>query len=122
TGDLGVADDGYLAIRGRAKELIISGGYNVHPGEVESALAGCPGVAEVAVSGVPSEEFGEVVTAWVVADGVPPTLDQLSGHAAAALAPYKRPRRLHVVDALPRTALGKVVRSRLGTGDGEVRR
>ena len=114
TGDLGVVRDGSLVIRGRSKELIISGGYNIHPGEVEEALARCPGVAEVAVTGTPSDEWGEVVTAWVVADGRPPTLDELCGFASGRLAPYKRPRLLRVVDRLPRNAMGKLVRSRLG--------
>jgi malonyl-CoA/methylmalonyl-CoA synthetase len=117
TGDLGAIEDGSLVLRGRSKELIISGGYNVHPGEVEEALAGCPGVAEVAVAGTPSDEWGEVVTAWVVADGRAPTLEELSRFAAGSLARYKWPRRLHVVDELPRNAMGKLVRARLG-GEG----
>jgi acyl-CoA synthetase (AMP-forming)/AMP-acid ligase II len=71
-------------------------------------------VAEVAVSGTPSEEWGEVVTAWVVADGVPPSADELADFASEALAAYKRPRVLHIVDQLPRNALGKLVRSQLG--------
>ena len=106
--------DGYLVIRGRSKELIISGGFNVYPGEVEMALAAHPGVAEAAVGGSPSEEWGEVVTAWIVPDGDPPTLEELMAFTSASLAPYKRPRVLHVVDHLPRNALGKVVRGRLG--------
>ncbi len=118
TGDLGVVEEGSLVIRGRSKELIISGGYNVHPVEVEEALAACPGVADVAVSGTPSDEWGEVVTAWVVADGRPPTLEDLTRSVAASLAPYKRPRVVHIVDALPRNAMGKLVRSRLGTDLG----
>ncbi|HXW38568.1 MAG TPA: AMP-binding protein, partial [Acidimicrobiales bacterium] len=118
TGDLGVVADGRLVIRGRSKELIISGGYNVHPQEVEDALAGCPGVAEVAVTGTPSDEWGEVVTAWVVADGRAPTLEELARFAAGSLAPYKRPRLLRVVDTLPRNAVGKLARGRLRPGDG----
>jgi malonyl-CoA/methylmalonyl-CoA synthetase len=118
TGDLGATEDGSLVLRGRSKELIISGGYNVHPVEVEEALAGCPGVAEVAVAGAPSDEWGEVVTAWVVADGRAPTLEDLSRFAAGSLARYKWPRRLHVVDELPRNAMGKLVRTRLGGEDG----
>jgi malonyl-CoA/methylmalonyl-CoA synthetase len=114
TGDLGAVHDGSLVIRGRSKELIISGGYNIHPGEVEEALARCPGVAEVAVTGTPSDEWGEVVTAWVVADGRPPTLDELCRFASGRLASYKRPRRLRVVEGLPRNVMGKLVRSRLG--------
>ena len=78
TGDVGVDDGGYLVIRGRSKELIISGGFNVYPAEVEDVLAAHPGVAEVAVTGTPSTEWGEVVTAWIVAVGRPPTRDQLA--------------------------------------------
>ena len=114
TGDLGADEDGYLVIRGRATELIISGGFNVYPTEVEDVLSGCPGIAEVAVTGTPSDEWGEVVTAWVVADGTPPTLDELRAHCADRLAPFKQPRLVRVVDTLPRNALGKVVRSQLG--------
>jgi len=114
TGDLGSDDDGYLVIRGRTAELIISGGFNVYPTEVEDVLSGCPGVAEVAVTGTPSDEWGETVTAWVVPDGAAPSLDDLRAHCAGTLATYKQPRLVRVVDALPRNALGKVVRSRLG--------
>ena len=113
TGDLGTDEDGYLMIRGRSTELIISGGFNVYPTEVEDLLSGCPGVAEVAVTGTPSDEWGEVVTAWVVADGTAPSLDELRAHCADGLATYKQPRLIRVVDELPRNALGKVVRSRL---------
>jgi malonyl-CoA/methylmalonyl-CoA synthetase len=115
TGDLGEDEDGYLAIRGRAKELIISGGFNVYPAEVEEVLAAHPGVAEVAVTGTDSAEWGEVVTAWIVPDGRPPSVEELARFARTSLAPYKRPRLVHVVDALPRNALGKVVRSELGS-------
>ncbi len=114
TGDLGEESDGYLVIRGRSKELIISGGYNVYPSEVEDVLGGHPGVAEVAVTGTPSDEWGEVVTAWIVPDGTAPSADELAEFTAATLAPYKRPRLVHVVEALPRNALGKLVRSQLG--------
>jgi malonyl-CoA/methylmalonyl-CoA synthetase len=114
TGDVGVDDDGYLVIRGRSKELIITGGFNVYPAEIEDVLVAHPGVAEVAVTGTPSAEWGEVVTAWIVAAGRPPTRDQLAEFCAATLAPYKRPRLVHLVDELPRNALGKVIRSRLG--------
>lgn len=114
TGDIGADEEGYLAIRGRSKELIISGGMNVYPAEVEDVLVTHPGVAEVAVTGTPSDEWGEVVTAWVVADGRPPSLHELAEFSARVLAPYKRPKLLHVVGELPRNALGKVVRSRLG--------
>ena len=114
TGDLGRFDeDGYLAIIGRSRELIISGGFNVHPREVEERLLTHPGVREVAVVGRPSPEWGEEVTAVVVAGDEPLDLDALRAHAAAGLAAYKRPKRYAIVDALPRNALGKVLRGDL---------
>jgi len=114
TGDLGAFDpDGYLRILGRSKELIISGGLNVYPREVEDVLLAHDGVAEVAVVGTPSEEWGELVTAFIV-----PAADRLSERtvlefAAERLAPFKRPRAVHFVDSLPRNALGKVVKQEL---------
>lgn len=114
TGDLGAVDpDGYLRLQGRKGDLVISGGYNVYPAEVEEVVAGHPQVAEVAVTGTPSDEWGEVVTAWVVPTGDGLDTDDLVRWAAARLAPYKRPRQVHVVDHLPRTALGKVRRGEL---------
>jgi malonyl-CoA/methylmalonyl-CoA synthetase len=114
TGDLGSFDsDGYLRILGRSKELIISGGLNVYPREVEDVLLGHPGVAEVAVVGAPSDEWGEIVTAYVVAAAEPPTTEALHAFAAEQLAPFKRPRELHFVDSLPRNALGKVLKHEL---------
>ena len=114
TGDRGTDDDGYLVIWGRSTELIISGGFNVYPAEVEDVLIGHPGVAEVTVTGTPSDEWGELVTAWVVAAGPPPSVEELRSFCADRLAPYKQPRLVRVVDALPRNALGKVVRTLLG--------
>jgi malonyl-CoA/methylmalonyl-CoA synthetase len=114
SGDIGARDgDGYLRIVGRAKELIISGGFNVYPREVEDVLLEHPAVAEVAVVGEPSDEWGELVVAVVVpaTDGHDP--DALLAFAAEHLAPHKRPRRVRYVDALPRNALGKVVRGLL---------
>jgi malonyl-CoA/methylmalonyl-CoA synthetase len=116
TGDLGSLDErGYLRIEGRSKELIITGGYNVHPREVEELLLEHPGVAEVAVVGTPSEEWGEVVTAFVVATdpGDPPDEDELLALAAEQLAPFKRPRLVRYVESLPRNALGKVLKHEL---------
>jgi malonyl-CoA/methylmalonyl-CoA synthetase len=114
TGDLGVADpDGYIRLLGRSKELIISGGLNVYPREVEEVLLGHPGVAEVAVVGAPSEEWGEMVTAFVVPSAEEPSTDSLLQFAAEHLAPFKRPRRVQFVDSLPRNALGKVVKHEL---------
>jgi malonyl-CoA/methylmalonyl-CoA synthetase len=113
TGDLGdFDDDGYLRLVGRSKELIISGGYNVYPREVEEVLAQHPAVVEVAVVGRASERWGEEVTAVVVArDDV--DADVLRRLAAGHLAPYKVPKRVEFIDALPRNALGKVVRGEL---------
>jgi malonyl-CoA/methylmalonyl-CoA synthetase len=118
TGDQGADVDGYVVIRGRKTEMIISGGFNVYPAEVEDVLLTHPGVAEVAVTGSPSDEWGEVVTAWIVADGTPPSAEDLAAFTEATLAPYKRPRLVHVVDDLPRNALGKVVRNHLGRRAG----
>jgi malonyl-CoA/methylmalonyl-CoA synthetase len=110
TGDIGAFDaDGYLRIVGRSKDLIISGGYNVYPREVEDVLLGYPGVVDVAVVGTPSDEWGEIVTAVIVADGTLDT-DSLLEYAAGELAPYKQPRAVRFVDELPRNALGKVLR------------
>jgi malonyl-CoA/methylmalonyl-CoA synthetase len=113
TGDRGVEVDGYLAVRGRSTELIITGGYNVYPREVEDVLSTHPGVIEVAVSGTPSEEWGEVVTAWIVSEGTAPTADELAVFTRSTLADYKRPRVVRVVDRLPRNSMGKLVRSEL---------
>ncbi|MGZ4322365.1 MAG: AMP-binding protein [Solirubrobacteraceae bacterium] len=114
TGDLGGLDpDGYLRILGRSKELIISGGFNVYPREVEEVLLAHPAVAEVAVVGAPSDEWGEVVAAFVVPTGNTPTAESLLTFAAEQLAPFKRPRLIHFVDTLPRNALGKVLKHEL---------
>ncbi|HEY3723419.1 MAG TPA: acyl-CoA synthetase [Acidimicrobiia bacterium] len=114
SGDVGAYDpDGYLRIVGRAKELIISGGYNVYPREVEDVLLEHPAVAEVAVVGEPSDEWGEEVVAVVVPAGDERDAGALLVFAAEHLAPYKRPRRVRYVDALPRNALGKVLRAQL---------
>ncbi|MDQ3945993.1 MAG: AMP-binding protein, partial [Actinomycetota bacterium] len=116
TGDIGELDvDGYLRIVGRKKELIITGGMNVYPREVEDVLLTHPAVAEVAVAGVADEEWGEVVTAWVVPAGGAPEPKVLLDHAAGQLAPFKCPRSLHFVESLPRNALGKLLRHQLGT-------
>ena len=113
TGDLGTFDeDGYLRIVGRAKELIITGGFNVHPREVEEALGRHPAVVEAAVVGVEDPEWGERVVAYVVV-AEPLAEGQLLAFAADHLAPYKRPRQIRFVDALPRNALGKVTKADL---------
>jgi len=117
TADVGeIGDDGTLAIRGRLKELIISGGFNVYPREVEIVLETHPAVDEVAVTGVPSEAWGEEVTAFVVLSKTQ-QLDEseLIAFARERLATYKCPRRVVVVEQLPRNAMGKVERSKLRT-------
>ena len=110
TGDVGCFDaDGYLAIVGRAKDLIISGGYNVYPKEIELELDTLPGVVESAVVGVPHPDFGEAVAAAVVlSPGA--TFDEAAVIALlkTRLANYKVPKRVHVIDDLPRNAMGKV--------------
>jgi malonyl-CoA/methylmalonyl-CoA synthetase len=116
TGDLGRrSEDDYVTIAGRAKELIITGGYNVYPREVEEVLETHPSVAEAAVVGVPSREWGEEVAAFVVADsaGEPPPEEALVAWCAERLANYKRPRRFTFIDRIPRNALGKIVRGSL---------
>ncbi len=115
TGDVGeIGGDGTLAIRGRIKELIITGGFNVYPREVELVLEEHPAVHEVAVAGVPSEKWGEEVTAFVVPSASHP-LDEteLIAFAHERLASYKCPKRVVKVDTLPRNAMGKVQRSQL---------
>ena len=123
TGDLGrIGPDGRLRVLGRRDELIISGGCNVHPDEVEAVLAGHPGVAEVAVAGRPDPEWGQRVTAFVVPTDPrhPPTLEELRGHARERLAAAKAPRELTLVRSLPRTASGKLLRRLLPDGEAHV--
>ncbi|MFF3659317.1 class I adenylate-forming enzyme family protein [Streptomyces olivochromogenes] len=123
SGDLGrVADDGYLYLYGRGTDMIIRGGENVHPLEVETVLAVHPGVADVAVTGAPDERLGQTVVAFVVpADpDAPPEPASLRAHARTRLSGFKVPVRWWFVDHLPRNANGKVVRQRLREpGQGE---
>jgi len=115
TGDVGeIGEDGSLAIRGRIKELIITGGFNVYPREVELVLEEHPSVHEVAVAGVPSEKWGEEVTAYVVPSRSAPLVEkELIAFAQDRLAAYKCPKRVVTVKELPRNAMGKVQRSLL---------
>jgi malonyl-CoA/methylmalonyl-CoA synthetase len=116
TGDLGRIDpaSGYVEITGRIKELIISGGLNVTPREVELVLEQHPAVREAAVGGIPSKRWGEEVAAWVVpVTGVPVDPAGLVAHARARLAAYKCPKRVFIVGSLPRNNLGKVLRRSL---------
>jgi malonyl-CoA/methylmalonyl-CoA synthetase len=116
TGDVGTLDgDGVLRLVGRrSTDLIKTGGYRVGAGEVEAALLEHPAVLEAAVLGVPDDDLGERIAAWVVVDpdaGIAD--DALVDHVAQLLAPHKRPRALHRVGELPRNALGKVQKARL---------
>ncbi|MCU0870440.1 MAG: AMP-binding protein [Burkholderiales bacterium] len=115
TGDVGVcAPDGRLALVGRAKDLVISGGYNVYPKEIETELDAWPGIAESAVFGLPHADFGEAVTAAVVlAPGATLDVPTLVAALRGRLAAYKVPRRVEVVDALPRNTMGKVQKNLL---------
>ena len=110
TGDLGrVDDDGYVHIVGRAKDLVISGGYNVYPKEVETELDALAGVSESAVFGVPHPDFGEGVTAVVVPEPAAEICEADLIHSIQSrLARYKIPKRILVVEELPRNAMGKV--------------
>jgi long-chain acyl-CoA synthetase len=116
TGDLGSFDaDGYLTLRDRSKDLIISGGMNIYPREVEEALLHHAGVGSVAVIGRPDSEWGETVVAFVVpADGAaPPPVDELDRTCLDRIARFKRPRDYRFVDALPTNNNGKVVKREL---------
>jgi len=110
TGDLGrIDEDGYVHIVGRNKDLIISGGYNIYPKEIELILDAQPGVRESAVIGVPHADFGETVLGLVVPEaGKTPDLDAVLAAAGASLARFKHPRKLILVDGLPRNTMGKV--------------
>ncbi|MBP6016511.1 MAG: AMP-binding protein [Candidatus Promineofilum sp.] len=115
TGDLGLREpDGYITLKGRSRDLIISGGYNIYPPEVELALAEHPAVAAVAVIGCPDEEWGEIVTAVIVPrPGMTLTPEAIMTYCRGYLINYKIPRRVIVVDDLPRNALGKVQKAML---------
>jgi fatty-acyl-CoA synthase len=111
SGDVGHFDaDGLLFVDGREDDMIVSGGENVFPGEVEDLLAGHPDVAEVAVVGVPDDEFGQALAAFVVRrPGADVSAEAIRAHVRASLARYKVPRRVQFLAELPRTATGKVL-------------
>jgi malonyl-CoA/methylmalonyl-CoA synthetase len=115
TGDLGQIDaKGYVHIVGRGKDLIISGGLNIYPKEIESEIDSLPGVIESAVIGLPDADFGEAVAAIVVREN-PGAIDEAAIRAALneRLARFKQPRQIAFVDALPRNAMGKVQKNLL---------
>lgn len=113
TGDLGHIDDrGYVFITGRASDMIISGGFNIHPAEVESALASLPGVDEVCAFGVPDGQWGERMEVAVTSmRGFYLQPDTLAGLARDILGPVKTPKAIHVVERLPRNPVGKITRA-----------
>jgi len=114
TGDIGSFDaEGFLTLQDRSKDLIISGGMNIYPREVEEALLRHPGVAAAAVVGRPDAEWGEAVVAFIVAGGGPPATDELDRLCLDTIARYKRPKEYRFVDALPTNNYGKVVKREL---------
>ena len=115
TGDLGRFDqEGRIRITGRLKDLVITGGMNVSPAEVEAVIEQLPEVGEAAVAGIPSDRWGEELSVWVVASGTGPIdAERIISHCRRHLAPYKCPKRVFQTTALPRNPMGKLVRSRL---------
>jgi fatty-acyl-CoA synthase len=113
TGDVVERDgEGYYRIKCRLKEMVISGGENIYPAEIESVLHEHPAVADAAVVGVPHERWGEVCAAFVVVAG-DATEDDLRQYCAERLARFKVPKSFHVVDELPRNSMGKIQKSEL---------
>jgi acyl-CoA synthetase (AMP-forming)/AMP-acid ligase II len=114
TGDIGwIGADGYVRIVGRAKDMVVVGGFNVFPAEVEHVLVSHPDVAEAAVVGVPDERLGEVPVAFVVPVAGPPAPDALIQWCRDRLANFKVPRRVWIVGSLPRVTAGKVSKPEL---------
>ena len=115
TGDMGCLDaDGFLTLKDRSKDLVISGGSNIYPREVEEALLLAPGVAEVSVVGAPDPDWGEVVVAFVVAEsGRAVTPAELDAVCLRHIARFKRPKRYEFVDSLPKNNYGKVLKTQL---------
>jgi len=113
TGDVAERDDeGNYRIRGRVKDMVVSGGENVYPAEIEAVLHEHPAVADAAVVGVPDERWGEVCIAFVVL-AEPVSEDELREHCLRHLARFKVPKSFHLVDELPRNSMGKIVKSEL---------
>lgn len=119
TGDVGRLDaDGYLSLLDRSKDMVISGGTNIYPREVEEALLTHPQVAEVSVIGRPDPEWGEVVVAFVVCRQAL-SVAELDAHCLAQVARFKRPKHYHFVEALPKNNYGKVLKTELRTLDAQ---
>jgi malonyl-CoA/methylmalonyl-CoA synthetase len=114
TGDKATIDtEGYVSIVGRAKDMVISGGLNIYPKEIELVIDDMAGVRESAVIGVPHADFGEAVVAVIVPDGIAPTGEEVIEHCKSQLANFKVPKRVEVIDTLPRNAMGKVQKNLL---------
>ncbi len=113
TGDVGVLESGRLTLLDRSKDLVITGGANVYPREVEDALMSHPAVADVAVVGIPDAEWGERVIAVIVCAGGEISSDMLDQHCLGTIARFKRPKEYHFVRELPRNGAGKVLKSEL---------
>jgi malonyl-CoA/methylmalonyl-CoA synthetase len=114
TGDKAtISTDGYVSIVGRAKDMVITGGLNVYPKEIELVIDDMAGVKESAVIGVPHADFGEAVIVVIVPDGNAPSADDVIAHCKTQLANFKVPKRVEVMDALPRNAMGKVQKNLL---------
>jgi long-chain acyl-CoA synthetase len=120
TGDLGVLDaDGFLTLKDRSKDLIVSGGSNIYPREVEEVLLLHPHVAEASVVGRPDPEWGEAVVAFVVARGDPPPAEELDRLCLEHIARFKRPKEYRFVASLPKNNYGKVVKTELRAALGD---
>src|SRR5262249_31310813 len=114
TGDLGAFDDdGFLTLKDRSKDLIVTGGSNVYPREVEEVLLRHPDVAEAAVVGRPDPEWGESIVAFVVARGAAPATEALDRLCLENIARFKRPKEYRFVERLPKNNYGKVVKTEL---------
>ncbi|MAL79332.1 MAG: AMP-dependent synthetase [Sneathiella sp.] len=115
TGDMGCFDaDGFLTLKDRSKDLIISGGTNIYPREIEEALLTHPDVAEISVVGRPHADWGEEVIAFIVPRrGTQPTIDELDRHCTAQIARFKRPKEYIFIDELPKNNYGKVLKTEL---------
>jgi malonyl-CoA/methylmalonyl-CoA synthetase len=105
--------DGYVTIVGRQKDLVITGGFNVYPKEVESMIDDLPGVLESAVIGVPHPDFGEAVVAVVVPEGEGTSAEAITAALSGQLARFKQPKEIILLDALPRNTMGKVQKKAL---------
>jgi len=114
TGDAGYMDDGYLFIHDRVKDMIVSGGENIYPAEIENALMAHPGVADVAVIGIPSERWGETPLALIIAaEGTDPTEEELIDYCRGRLARFKLPGSVQRIDQIPRNPSGKILKTEL---------